>query len=253
MKRTARLFLWFLVIFAILPSAVGAAIGFTRGWPSNWRAASWASAGVLPKAIEQREAEVVILSARTGRWKGIFAEHMAIVVKPKNAVGWTRYEVVGWGEPVRQDAFVPDAMWYGNTPRIIFDVKGPKAEALIPEIEKAVANYPHSQRGSYTVWPGPNSNTFVAWIVRNTDGFAVELPPEAVGKDWLGTFGVAAAPSKTGYTVSLAGLLGGTLAWDEGAELHFLGSTIGIDVNDLAIKLPALGKLSAASTFASSQ
>lgn len=56
--------------------------------------------------------------------------------------------------------------------------------------------------------------------------------------------GVAPAPSKTGYSLSIAGLIGGTLAWEEGAELHLLGSTIGLDPNDLAIKLPALGKLS---------
>ena len=67
----------------------------------------------------------------------------------------------------------------------------------------------------------------------------------AVGKDWLGDgFVTAPAPSKTGYTASVSGLIGGTLAWEEGVELHLLGSTIGLDVNDLAIKLPALGKLS---------
>lgn len=81
-------------------------------------------------------------------------------------------------------------------------------------------------------------------MVRNTEGFHAELPPVAVGKDWLGMAGVAPAPSKTGYSLSIAGLIGGTLAWEEGAELHLLGSTIGLDPNDLAIKLPALGKLS---------
>jgi hypothetical protein len=34
------------------------------------------------------------------------------------------------------------------------------------------------------------------------------------------------------------------LALEEGIELHLTGSTIGIDPNDLAVKLPALGKLS---------
>lgn len=52
------------------------------------------------------------------------------------------------------------------------------------------------------------------------------------------------APSKTGYTASLGGYVGITLAWNEGLEFHLLGSTIGIDPDDLAIKLPALGKLS---------
>jgi hypothetical protein len=44
--------------------------------------------------------------------------------------------------------------------------------------------------------------------------------------------------------VSIAGVLGLTLALEEGMELNLLGSSIGIDPDDLAIKLPALGKLS---------
>ena len=72
-----------------------------------------------------------------------------------------------------------------------------------------------------------------------------QLPPVAVGKDWFGVgFATGPAPSKTGYSFSIAGVLGGTLAVEEGIEFHLLGSTIGIDPNDLAIKLPALGKLS---------
>jgi hypothetical protein len=39
-------------------------------------------------------------------------------------------------------------------------------------------------------------------------------------------------------------VIGATLAWEEGAELHLLGSTVGFDWNDLAIKLPGLGKVS---------
>jgi hypothetical protein len=244
MRRATRLISWFLLIFAIMPSAIGAGIGYSRGWPTSWHAAKWSSSGVLPPPRSVRDATVIILSSRTGKWKGIFAEHMSIITKPENGVGWTRYDVVGWGEPVRKDGFIPDALWYGNTPRIIYELKGPSAAALIPKIEASIAAYPHSRRGSYTVWPGPNSNTFVAWVVRNTPGFDAELPPVAVGKDWLGLAGFAQAPSHTGYTVSFAGVIGSTLAWEEGAEIHFLGSTIGVDFNDLGVKLPALGKFS---------
>ena len=115
--------------------------------------------------------------------------------------------------------------------------------ALIPRIEASIAAYPYHAPGTYSVWPGPNSNTFVAWVVRHTEGLNAELPPVAVGKDWLGNgIGLATAPSHSGYTVSLFGVIGATLAIEEGVELHLLGSTIGLDVNDLAIKLPALGK-----------
>jgi hypothetical protein len=245
MKTAAKFLVWFLVLTVALPIGLGAGLGYAHGWPENWRVASWSSSGLLPEAASVKPATVMVLATRTGRWKSIFAEHMSIVLKPEGADHWTRYDVVGWGNPVRKDAYAADALWYGNQPRVIWRLDGEAAEKLIPSIEDSISRYPHQKRGTYTVWPGPNSNTFVAWVVRHTENFDAELSAVAVGKDWLGSgFGAAAAPSKTGYTVSLAGVIGATVALEEGVELHLLGSTIGIDVNDLAIKLPALGKLS---------
>jgi hypothetical protein len=235
----------FVSLTILLPISIGAALGYAHGWPENWKVASWASSGVLPEAAAVPPATVIVLSSRTGRWKSIFAEHMSIVLKPEGAATWTRYDVVGWGNPVRKNAYAADALWYGNQPRVISRLEGDAAAALIPEIEATIAHYPYQKRGAYVIWPGPNSNSFVAWVVRNTKGFRAELPPVAVGKDWLAPgFAIAPAPSKTGWTLSIGGFVGGTVAWEEGVELHLLGSTIGVDGNDLAIKLPALGKLS---------
>ena len=245
MGRFFKILGWFVVLTMVLPSALGAAIGYAKGWPASWRTADWSSSGVLPKANVQLPATVIILASRTGQWKSIFAEHMSIVFKLENAKAWTRYDVVGWGNPVRQDAYVADAFWYGNTPRVIYWLDGSDAAALIPEIERSIQAYPNSAAGSYVIWPGPNSNTFVSWVVRHTKGFDAQLSSVAVGKDYLGPgLQMARAPSDTGFTISLGGYLGITLALEEGAELHVIGSTIGIDPNDLAIKLPALGKLS---------
>jgi hypothetical protein len=236
---------WFLVLTVVAPISLGAALGYAKGWPANWKEASWTSSGLLPNAAAVKSATVIILASRTGNWKSIFAEHMSIVLKPEGATTWTRYDVVGWGKPVRKDAYVADALWYGNPPRVVFRLEGDKAASLVPEIEQNIAAYPFSQKGSYTVWPGPNSNTFVSWVVRHTPGLEAELPPVAVGKDWLGPgFQIASAPSKSGYSFAYSGLIGGTLAMEEGLELHLLGETIGVDPNDLAIKLPSLGKLS---------
>jgi hypothetical protein len=234
----------FVLLVIVLPVAIGAIKGYAAGWPASWRAADWSSSGVLPSAAMTPQATVMILAARTGRWKGIFADHMSIVLKEEGATEWSRYDVVGWGDPVRKNNYPADARWYGNVPRVIYKLEGKKAASLIPEIERAINNYPFARRGDYTVWPGPNSNSFVSHIVREVPGFDAELPATAIGKDWLGWAGVAPAPSKTGWTASLAGVFGVTLAVEEGLELHILGSTAGIDVNDLAIKLPALGKLS---------
>jgi hypothetical protein len=66
----------------------------------------------------------------------------------------------------------------------------------------------------------------------------------AVGKDYLGPgLGFARAASGTGYVFSVAGLIGITAALQEGLEINILGTVVGIDFDDLAIVLPALGKL----------
>ena len=54
---------------------------------------------------------------------------------------------------------------------------------------------------------------------------------------------IAHAPSGTGYQVSLLGLLGVTVALDEGVEVNVLGLVIGIDPKHLALKLPLVGSV----------
>jgi hypothetical protein len=86
----------------------------------------------------------------------------------------------------------------------------------------------------------------VAWVVRNTEGFAAELPPVAVGKDYLGPgLRIGTAASRTGYTLQAWGFLGVTLAMREGLEINFLGTAIGIDPEEAAVKLAGFGKVRA--------
>jgi hypothetical protein len=52
-------------------------------------------------------------------------------------------------------------------------------------------------------------------------------------------------PSGTGWQLSLFGLFGIGLAWEEGVEINVLGLSAGIDLNDLTLRLPGLGRTSA--------
>ncbi len=72
----------------------------------------------------------------------------------------------------------------------------------------------------------------------------LELPPTAVGKDFLdkGAF-AASTPSGSGYQLSIFGVFGLSLSRGEGFELHLLGLTLGVDPLELAIKLPGLGRI----------
>ncbi|MEL6288757.1 MAG: DUF3750 domain-containing protein [Pseudomonadota bacterium] len=237
-----------LLVFTLIavPIGIQAAMMAHAGWPTSWARADWSSSGQAPAAARVRGATVQIWAARSGRWKGIFADHTWIALKPAGARRYERYDVVGWGRPVRRNGWPVDAKWYSNQPRVVHEVRGKEAARLIPKIRAAIRRYPARKRGDYRVWPGPNSNSFVAWVTREVPEIGAEMPATAIGKDWLGGgFSLARTPSGSGWQVSLGGVIGGALAWEEGIELHLLGATIGIDPNDLAIKLPGLGSVSA--------
>jgi hypothetical protein len=212
----------------------------------DWRTASHEPAGLAPDPAATREAVVQVYGARTWGWKGTFGVHTWVAVKPANASAYTVYEVIGWrlrwsdGVVVTRDR-APDARWYGNLPELYADKRGELAEKLIPRIEAAVQSYPYA--GEYTLWPGPNSNTFTAWITRAVPELDADLPPTAIGKDYIpgGIFG--SAPSGHGVQLSLGGLLAVTASGIEGLEINFLGLTFGVNPFDPAIRLPLLGRL----------
>jgi hypothetical protein len=211
----------------------------------DWRAADRSSAALAPDPETTPDAVVQVYAARAFNWRGIFAVHTWIAVKPEGASQYTVHEVLGWrarwnAPVVVSHRDVPDRKWYGARPDLLRDLRGEAAAALIPRIEEAIASYPYAHR--YVLWPGPNSNTFVAHVAREVPGLGVDLPPTAIGKDYLGNgrlFGPA--PSHTGYQLSLFGMLGLTLAVEEGIEINVLSLGLGVDPLDLALRLPGVG------------
>ncbi len=233
----------FFLLF-VAPIAVHGALHWQNGWPQSWRQADWSSTGILPAASTHDDALVRVYAARTGRWKGIFAVHSWIVVKERGAPAYERFEVVGWGTPLRINGYAPDGRWFGDEPETVFAADGAEAERLIPGIRKAVESYRYRQQGDYLIWPGPNSNTFVAAVIAGVPGWNAVLPPTAIGKDypydgrWL-----SLTPSGLGFRATLAGYAGLTVGWYEGVELNLLGGVIGVDIRRPAIKLPGFGRI----------
>jgi Protein of unknown function (DUF3750) len=114
---------------------------------------------------------------------------------------------------------------------------------LIPKIEAAVTAYQFNNAGDYRMWPGPNSNTFVATVLRATPELGAILPPNAIGRDFRPQPYVGRTDSGTGVEVNLWGLVGLKLGWVEGLELNVLGLVVGFDVQNPALKLPGIGRL----------
>lgn len=227
----------------LLPIAAAAAFWIVQDRPARWSEANWGSAGILPHPAESREAAVYVFSAKTGGLKGALASHAWIVTKAKDAPSYERYDKVGWGSPIRRNHRAADGYWYSNRPEIVAAVTGPAAEALIPKVEAAIAAYPHADPGGYVIWPGPNSNTFVAFVLRRLPELGAVLPSHAVGRDYLpGGAIVHVDPDGRDVHVSLGGLLGLSAGWRSGLELNLFGLVAGLDFARPGIKLPALGR-----------
>jgi hypothetical protein len=239
-----------LLTLFLLPVAARAALFAFEDRPGSWRNADWSSIGALPPAAAHPQARILVLSGRTGGLKGVVAVHSWIVFKRQNAANWTRYDVVGWGNPVRLNGWAPDGRWFGTAPTVVADVKGDKAEAMIPAIERAVKDYRYSNDGDYRLWPGPNSNSFVAAILRAVPQMQAVMPPNAIGRDFRPSPYLGWTDSGTGVEANLFGLLGLKAGWVEGFEMNVLGLVAGFDIRQPALKLPAFGRIGLASSSA---
>ena len=49
-------------------------------------------------------------------------------MKEANATRYRRFDKVGWGSPVRTDAWPADARWFGNAPQLVLAVDGEEAQ-----------------------------------------------------------------------------------------------------------------------------
>lgn len=237
------LVLAFFLLF-VAPVGVSAALYYARFTGADWRLADRSSAGLLPPANAKREAVVRVFSAHTVSWRGIVATHSWIVIKDANAPAYHRFDYTAWGGPIWIDRFVPDGRWFGSIPDLVFAADGADAASMIPRIREAIKTYRYANPGDYTLWPGPNSNTFVAAIMSAVPEMRASLPATAIGKDfpydgrWIGL-----TPSGTGVRLNLGGYFGVTLGWVEGIEVNVLGAVAGIDLRRPGLKLPGLGRI----------
>ncbi len=236
-----------LVLIVLLSGPLLVAIAGDVRLDGDWRTASRDVTGIAPDPAVTHEAVVQVYAARAFNWRGVFAVHTWIAVKPARAPAFTVYQVLGWrawrGEPVvAATPERPDRLWYGNRPEVIAELRGAPAAEAIAAVERAVAVYPHAR--GYRLWPGPNSNTFTAFVAREVPQLGLHLPVTAIGKDFLpGGAVFGRAPSGTGLQVSLYGLLGVIVAAREGLEINVLGLSFGVDVLRPALKLPGVGRL----------
>ena len=201
-----------------------------------------------PEPGAHPEAVVQIFAARAWGLRGLVAEHTWIAVKPHAAECYTIYQVKGWlyterrQPPLEIGTGMPDCYWMGARPRVLFDLRGKSAQQAIARIAAAAAAYPYQD--TYRLWPGPNSNTFTACMVRAVPELSCDLPVTAIGRDYLphGQL-VCPTPSHTGYQISLWGLAGIALGFAEGVEINLLGLSVKLDFAGRCVELPGVGRV----------
>ena len=94
------------------------------------------------------------------------------------------------------------------------------------------------------MYPGPNSNTFLAHIGREVPALKLDLPANAIGKDCRpSTNPLGISSSGSGVQATLLGLLGVNVGLGEGAEINLLGLNFGVDLNSPGLRLPFVGRI----------
>lgn len=205
------------------------------------------SGSFAPNAQQYSGGVIQVYSARTKGAKQSVAVHTWISTKKSTDEYYTSYEIIGWKLRRNNSALVirndlPDRDWWGNQPELLLDYRKSDADKLIEDIKIAVESYPY--KNEYQAYSGPNSNTFTATIASKVPKLGLDLPSTAIGKDYktiTNAFGFSA--SGTGVQASLFGMLGLTLGYEEGIELNILGLNFELDIFDLAIELPAIGRI----------
>lgn len=291
--RAVQVIFWIVLLLFLAPALLALALRAMAGQP-HWNEASHASTGQAPKPDVFPAAVVQVYAARTWGVRGAIGVHTWIATKRRGADHYRRHEVIGWrlrreGTAVIERPGIADAMWFSNAPQLLTDLRGDEVEHVIDKIEQAVKRYPYARQ--YRMWPGPNSNTFVAFVARAVPELRLALPPTSIGKDYLvhapgpagdtsgtvdtsgtgdtavtraamvtdaDTLGqsrlahsafIGAAPSGTGFQISLFGAVGVLAARREGFEVNLLGLVAGFRPWPPALKLPGFGSLPAPAPY----
>jgi hypothetical protein len=155
---------------------------------TDWQELERGPSGQAPDPATTSEPVVQVYAARTVGLRGLIAVHTWIAVKARDAKAYTRYEVIGWGvdrglPALRVNRSGPDNYWFGARPERLVDLRGEGVDTIVERVEAAVAAYPYPS--TYRMWPGPNSNTFTAWIGQRVPELNLKLPVSAFGRNYL--------------------------------------------------------------------
>ncbi len=247
----ARLF----ALGVVALTALWAALPWLRrvAWRARWFVVAWllvCLAGeihnrLFPKVFTPLdpppdEAVVLLQAAPLPAPLGVVAAHQSFLTFDPDEGRWHRWELwqfpdrggTSWGH-VHRDLLRLESGVGGGPGWRRSEWRGDEARALLAALHKS-SEYPYRHR--YFAWPGPNSNTYIAWVFREA-GVGHDIDPRGLGQDYLGRVGAGVTTTGTGVQVE-SPLLGLKAGWKDGVEVHFAGFVFGVDVWPPALKTP---------------
>ena len=153
---------------------------------------SVASVALTPESIQPNQhndgAVIRVYGADVWGIRGRFAIHTWIATKAADDDMFTLHEIIGWKLRRQQTALTvtrgrPDRPWFRSPAILLHEITGDEAKILISEVHEAIYSYPYAK--SYTMWPGPNSNSFTEWVSLKVPALKLELPTKAIGRSWM--------------------------------------------------------------------
>ncbi len=158
-------------------------------WVTSWALEPQPlAAAMAPDPLRHRDAIIQVYGADVWGFRGNFAIHTWIATKARGAADYQIYQVIGWRlrrgrSVVSISAGNPARPWYGSPAILLHDIRGAEAQALIDQVHDAALSYPFARE--YKMWPGPNSNSFTAWIGLEVPQLMLDLPAKAIGQSWM--------------------------------------------------------------------
>lgn len=204
-----------------------------------------ACATISPTYVPQADIDIVVVKSvripDSEPWYSRFASHVWIEYRQKGDQNWTRVEAntEPLQEPIHPSVANHNVRW-GRDVELLAVYLLEDAANMIPHIKESALR--HSEGFEYRAYPGPNSNTYAARIIADVPNLDVELPHNAIGKDYTTTISAGLTPSRDGLHLDTLPL-GLSLGYQQGLELHLIGLTAGLSLWPPQLKIPFLPRI----------
>ena len=169
--------------------------------------------------------------ARPAPGRAIFSVHSWIVLKRAGASDWTRYDVVGWGNPVRINGWPADGRWYRqHAGRHRRRVRPAGRERSSQGSRQRYDDYRFAQPATTRSGRDPTATASpppCCARCRNSASRCRRTRSAAISATASMPAGPTAAPASSSTSQAMPAI---KIGWVEGIEINLLGLVAGLDL-----------------------